>query len=504
MLVNDQIVKRALCTCDSIENNDIAVTTQVSIRSHIGFVSCSNVTCLERISFINRLANMKHEDVERVTGMCKNRILIKYNTSYFHSYKSINVIVIPKFLMSQWDTKVSEIGEDSSIMLVKGENDIYKLRDFDFSTLVISANMIEEFTIWFKLSGNLTVNKIILDACDDIVLPSHLNINYNFMWILGYGFIEEYIRDNYRLHAKGFLKSIVEELFSSFALDISRHLIVELKGNQDFKSMKYLIESKKKPYNDIVDALNHEDVCYVINYINPTIFNDKEKAHMYLFSNLSSTINHLDTHISSIDGSGSNDRKRELHLKKIRYQDNYDTSINRMNSVDTCNICIDDIKNETILKCCKNSFCLMCINKWFQINDRCPICKKKINIYKDQILISSDVDIKISQQLGHTNSVYENFIILMQELREQKTIIIYNNPVVKGLLQGYDISHQTLRVYNKVKSKSNIVITTKSFLGCGMEYVFDNLIVFEKLSEILETKLYSIFNPRNVWILFEN
>ena len=146
----------------------------------------------------------------------------------------------------------------------------------------------------------------------------------------------------------------------------------------------------------------------------------------------------------------------------------------------------------------------MCINKWFQINDRCPICKKKINIYKDQILISSDVDIKISQQLGYTNSVYENFIILMQELREQKTIIIYNNPVVKGLLQGYDISHQTLRVYNKVKSKSNIVITTKSFLGCGMEYVFDNLIVFEKLSEILETKLYSIFNPRNVWILFEN
>ena len=264
---NNQIVKSALNQCNSIENENIDLTSQVCVRTQIGFVSCNNIDCYQRIIFIMRLANMKQQDIQRVTGMCKNKILIKYNSSYFTAYKSINVIVIPSFLTNQWESNMT----DPLMRIVKGVNDFSKISDIDFHTLVIPANMIEKLVIWLNISEIYAVNKIILDSCDDINLPSYLNINYNFLWIIGHGFIDEYINEECSLRTKGFLKRILEELFSSFALDISKHFMIELNGTKTMSTMKYIVSSKKTIVNNINEALDNGDVYNAVSYTHLTL-----------------------------------------------------------------------------------------------------------------------------------------------------------------------------------------------------------------------------------------
>ena len=58
----------------------------------------------------------------------------------------------------------------------------------------------------------------------------------------------------------------------------------------------------------------------------------------------------------------------------------------RIEREDTCPICYDKITNETVVKCCGNSFCFECLTQTFKYNlgsnrehtsvkDTCPCCR---------------------------------------------------------------------------------------------------------------------------------
>lgn len=42
-----------------------------------------------------------------------------------------------------------------------------------------------------------------------------------------------------------------------------------------------------------------------------------------------------------------------------------------------CTICLEEIKNKKELKC-GHVYCKSCINKWFETNNICPICREVI------------------------------------------------------------------------------------------------------------------------------
>lgn len=49
----------------------------------------------------------------------------------------------------------------------------------------------------------------------------------------------------------------------------------------------------------------------------------------------------------------------------------------------TCSICltgIRDIQQFGRLPKCQHVFCVECITKWAEINNRCPLCKSRFNI----------------------------------------------------------------------------------------------------------------------------
>lgn len=40
-----------------------------------------------------------------------------------------------------------------------------------------------------------------------------------------------------------------------------------------------------------------------------------------------------------------------------------------------CPICLRIIINNSFITECNHCFCIICINKWYTISDKCPICR---------------------------------------------------------------------------------------------------------------------------------
>ena len=162
MLSNKKTMNDSLKKCSLIENQDIELISDVYIRSQIGFISCSNITNYERISLINNLVNKKPQNIQRITGMCKNKILIKYGKHYGSMYKPVDVIVIPSYLINQWEKCLRELNNESYHIL-KSTNDFVKLTDSNYNKIVVTSTLMKKLSIWFKISSKFVVNKIILD-----------------------------------------------------------------------------------------------------------------------------------------------------------------------------------------------------------------------------------------------------------------------------------------------------------------------------------------------------
>jgi len=53
--------------------------------------------------------------------------------------------------------------------------------------------------------------------------------------------------------------------------------------------------------------------------------------------------------------------------------------------LDPCGICLEKIENRGILNCCKHCFCFVCIKKWSETSNTCPICKRRFRNISKQI-----------------------------------------------------------------------------------------------------------------------
>jgi hypothetical protein len=82
--------------------------------------------------------------------------------------------------------------------------------------------------------------------------------------------------------------------------------------------------------------------------------------------------------------------------------------------MDICSICFDSFPNIVSLTCkCNIKYCLTCIITWFNEckEEHCPICKKEVDIYGDNIDTVYKNDIKRGYSIEKISNGY-NFINL--------------------------------------------------------------------------------------------
>ena len=84
--------------------------------------------------------------------------------------------------------------------------------------------------------------------------------------------------------------------------------------------------------------------------------------------------------------------------------------------MDTCVICLDDLKDEVKFLRCAHKFHKNCIDVWIHKNPRCPICKTSINENNTEhprISVASIIFDNINQNLS--SSPYGAFIRLLTD-----------------------------------------------------------------------------------------
>ena len=82
----------------------------------------------------------------------------------------------------------------------------------------------------------------------------------------------------------------------------------------------------------------------------------------------------------SEDNSASNDESRGLTSERIKKFPTFNADQNTID--DGCAICIDGVdinKLMTRLEC-SHFYCSACINKWFETNVSCPVCRREYKI----------------------------------------------------------------------------------------------------------------------------
>jgi len=107
--------------------------------------------------------------------------------------------------------------------------------------------------------------------------------------------------------------------------------------------------------------------------------------------------------ISKLNISQENKKSQLDNLgKKIKDIEEKIQSIkDRIEREDACPICYDDIDNQTVVKCCGNSFCFECLTQTFKYNlsgnanetssrDTCPCCRAVLT--QDSIMIVTKKD----------------------------------------------------------------------------------------------------------------
>lgn len=124
-------------------------------------------------------------------------------------------------------------------------------------------------------------------------------------------------------------------------------------------------------FRDVLNSL--QMLIYYLIYVSYSRTREDSESHVNYNEDNNMTI--ILPFIEIVDYLTNIEYKPEL--KTIKYADFKETD-NPYIDNDTCVICFDDYENETIISIlqCNHFYCDVCINKWFENNNTCPVCRK--------------------------------------------------------------------------------------------------------------------------------
>jgi hypothetical protein len=208
------------------------------------------------------------------------------------------------------------------------------------------------------------------------------------------------------LKNKGFVKKVLTE-FCKLPNNVRKLFFIDyyplIRNSIHERNESSLIVKNIKSNNCSNDSLEKciqdKDVYGILYHVRPKIALSEYSALKTLTRDGNNIIKHIEsqeyiilTNASSVSNIEENTNLHSnavdiFNDRKNAIQNHYNLIKSRLRNNVTCNICLDKITNRTILRCCMNSFCLVCINTWFCKYRVCPLCKSRIDLYKDQLVI---------------------------------------------------------------------------------------------------------------------
>lgn len=463
----------------------------------------------------------------------------KMNPTVDADFLNINVIVISHSLVKQWEIYVKKFTDDLRIFVVNSKKSFRlmeeRLRDIDM--LFVTANFYKNVQIYMN-DRDITVKRLLFDEVDTAYTPNAKRINAKFYWFITASYkniLNPYPRWHYNhtdwresyqitsgIHNNLFAKNV----FVSFLKTMSSEELkcvdrLVLKNDDDFVErsfnlMEYethLIKCKAPKVVDILhgisnkrilQSLNAGDVATAISLMNQENVGDEENMINIVKRDFWNRLNNANLRLEMAQNYiFSNPAVRETRIRKIEVEREemmrkIQMIEDRVRESNLCNICYGEMETKTITKCCKNSFCFLCITTWLARTPKCPFCKCKM-CEKDLYVMVKDYVSK-GEPEAQTLDKLEQMRVLLRDVvmkRDRYKVLIFSEydyvfknliDVVKelnaeyGFLKGNSIGKNVVRYKNE--SGLNILFVNPMAYGSGLNLEnTTDIIMFHKLNE---------------------
>lgn len=219
----------------------------------------------------------------------------------------------------------------------------------------------------------------------------------------------------------------------------------------------------------------------------PDEFNDVKKNYYSIshrILNIKKTIDNNDNEINGIDSK----------IKNI---------VERLENptAKTCPICMDNIQVPCIVTCCKNLFCIECIQNNIKTRKTCPLCRDKIDNSKLHIIKDEE-----KKEIDNTIVLLDKLDIISDYLlnNKSKRILIFSEyertfELIEKRLTQLGIKHSrimgnTLQINKTINEYKNnriqVLMLNAKYFGAGINLqMTDEIFVYHRMSSDLEKQV---------------
>jgi hypothetical protein len=550
--------KTMLYHMNELENNSIKPNSRFTLNSNIGVVG-DVVGAGKSLSVLllihnNKTFNGIKDKYYTYNKTCSISIVDHDQTGPVKDRIHSSILVLPHTLVRQWrtyadnyvpDLKYKVINKREHLKTVSddGKTVIYKeMKDFlNAPLIIVSSTFYSVFMntrINQKIVCDMNFDRVIFDEADTIHIPGCYKPNANFYWFVTSSIINlivpasRYWDGKYLdgIKCTGFIKNVFMELEGSgfpfyhkiffknrdeyiqASFDLPKPIIHRvscftpkavkiLKGILDEKIIQMIQGDDLKGAMEQVGSMNllksTDDIIKISTNMLIKDLENKKREFEYK-STLTYATDESKKHALQNIQNKMDEIRQKIKLIESRVQNKF------------CTVCNSDADVPTITMCCKNVFCLTCIQSSYALNPICPFCRATItedhivihaNIPNDQIaeivpsgkkepklLNKIDTLVKIIKEKPAGKflvvSLYENSLSeLSEKLKDndiQATKLGGNNLVVNKILSRFKDFQCSLKV---------ILLNAYNY-GSGLNIPeATDIIIYHKLTKELETQV---------------
>ncbi len=487
---------------------------------------------------------------------------------------STSILVVPHTLVRQWKSYIDNyvpsltyrvINKFEHIQLKtldKNGNTISEIKDFseilDKDVIIVSSTFYSKFMGLYlggKSMYTMHFQRVIYDEADSINIPNCIQPKAQFFWFITssvlnlmcpvHKYYEGKLIDGIR--CTGFIKNVFTELATngfpfydkiifknkdsyiqaSFELPKPIMKMIPCYTPTAVKVLKGIIDDKVIQMiqgDDLKGAMYEMGSSNVIKSSTDIIkistnmlvkdLENREKEYKYKESLTYATPEGKALALKNIKNK-IEEIKNKISLIEQRVQNKY------------CLVCNGDADIPTITMCCKNVFCLTCIQYSYKMNPTCPFCR--CNIKEKDIIIQAEMKEPLEKEEKKEPTIptkSEMLMKIIQDNPEGKFLVVslFENSLaeIHEKFQQFEIKSTRLAgnnivvnaLLNKFKdpeSDLNVILLNASNYGSGLNIPeTTDIIIYHKLTKELETQVigraqrYGRIGPLRVHYLVHN
>ena len=492
------------------------------------------------------------------------------------NFTPTSVIVIPHGLSKQWGEYLVQYMPPSARHILinrrKQFQDVteHRLRTGFYTAIVVTTTMLPPLVAMLNGPLNLRVSRVFYDECDGIDVKHSSYIHAGFYWFVSASFHNLLtprggmvtLPDGNTVTVYGYYNSHLRAFFDPFQT-VNENLVKRLAifCDEDFVDRSLNLPEPlvhtvlcKTPYSvrvlsgnvraSVIRALNAGDVESAVRNMGALVDTESNivatvvERYRREKRALETRLNFIDDYVYQSRGQRESERAR-CTARIAQLERSLATISERVNESVTCPICYEDFQAKTIVPCCQNSFCLMCITNW--INSRagqslCPMCKQPVRLETCMVCrgggsgTSSQEEADAPYTVGGIGFLkkgdkMENLKLLLTESGPERRFLIfseYDFSLEQSIAQNlrslgieYGMLKRNIHTINKVvnefkRGSLRVLLINSAHYGCGMNLPeATDVVIMHKLNEgksykqvVGRAQRCQRTAPLNVWRLF--